>query len=115
MRISDWSSDVCSSDLTAPVSAKLAQPCAQKGQRSEQHEPTGDVDGRTRGSFIGGWIHGGFLEGPSCRPRPTGQSVTTLRQHRRAALGAAHEYLGEMFHMGVVTTDFARLCALAAS
>src|SRR3546814_3839350 len=84
MRISDWSSDVCSSDLTAPVSAKLAQPCAQKGQRSEQHEPTGDVDGRTRGSFIGGWIHGGFLEGPSCRPRPTGQSVTTLRDHRRA-------------------------------
>src|SRR3546814_9047421 len=85
-----------------------------EGPAQRAARATGDVDGRTRGSFIGGWIPGGFLEGPSCRPRPTGQSVTTLRDHRRAALGAAHAYLGAMFHLGVVTHAFARLCAFAA-
>src|SRR3546814_14243076 len=67
MRISDWSSDVCSSDLSSP--ARTGRP----GRTPPA--PLGSPTGSAR------W-HGGRI-GCRCRPPPAPRPAQALRQRRR--------------------------------
>src|SRR3546814_16364627 len=63
MRISDWSSDVCSSDLPAPLRADLDRPASifarrqmrigQRRRRLEQHALAVDVCAEALGARVG--------------------------------------------------------------
>src|SRR3546814_4185053 len=48
MRISDWSSDVCSSDLKAPDDSGLARRNHQFGPRHQKHRCSDDRQPRTK-------------------------------------------------------------------
>src|SRR3546814_2672000 len=70
MRISDWSSDVCSSDLPAPVDGLIAQRSVQVGQHVAPGTPLMTIV--PLGQL---WVEANFKEGQLRHMKP-GQNAT---------------------------------------
>src|SRR3546814_16132266 len=79
MRISDWSSDVCSSDLNRRRGAP--GPAADLGRGSEQHQP--GVGGRRRGRHQGGLRQGAPRDETGVREQPRGGELHGAARHPR--------------------------------
>src|SRR3546814_8142168 len=82
MRISDWSSDVCSSDL-----AHLADEAEDRAvvRQEVAQRPAGQVAGRGIEELLGGLVHEGKAVGLVDHEERHGQSRQDRRLVRRAA------------------------------
>src|SRR3546814_13286239 len=82
MRISDWSSDVCSSDLRAPLPKKLGR------SSTSRHVPTNPVGSfRRKNDRIPEQHHPGWLYPPPL-PDPRAVAQVDARRHAAAACPA---------------------------
>src|SRR3546814_1500625 len=80
MRISDWSSDVCSSDLPDLVKTYTYGPCASPGSKKTCGKPASITD---PGGHTTNWTyaaaHGGVLT--EMKPAPTSGAARPLTVH----------------------------------
>src|SRR3546814_1222958 len=94
MRISDWSSDVCSSDLTITIDAQQIQnegftDLGEVIRSIPQNYSGGQNPGVTAGAYAGGYKNMNTSGGSSANLRGIGQDATlTLLNGRRMSYGS---------------------------
>src|SRR3546814_4370547 len=103
MRISDWSSDVCSSDLSACGFAGSSAPLAQAARSSVEARTVSDKRKDTGSSNV---MWGGrFAEGPSAIMREINASIPFDKALWRQDIVASKAHVAMLAAQGIVTGE----------